>query len=330
MYPSRDLVTALDFVEGLEKDGGLNSSELVTRLSSCLEVVGRVDLAQLLQSLNVPHVVASMSTSQQQLSLKMRLFMHSKQQSYDFHMRALKKVETDNVVRMKLLGPIIERLRPSFMESNIQLMARSLGAAMMVSRQQDLDSLIKTSLVEVSKIDKAYTKAMRITCVANIEDIPIDEVCDIIEQLHESYRSFNSVMDILNWNLVIRGELKETIEQQKSPFGTSAEVACQYLFESSKEISRVDKISREKEKLDRYLQALRGVYYSACYYIIIIQWIASLFCFLNSSSSKYREYKETLRHIVQHKKDDFIQSYKHISEVIGHNVLEHSYAREYL
>lgn len=269
MYPSHDLVTALDFVERLEKDGGLNSSELVTRLSSCLEVVGRVDLAQLLQSLNVPHVVASMSTSQQQLSLKMRLFMHSKQQSYDFHMRALKKVETDNMIRMKLLGPIIERIRPLFMESNIQLMARSLklGAAMLVSRQRDLDSLIKTSLIEVSKIDKAYTKAMRIVCGANIENIPIDDVCDIIEQLHESYRSFNSVMDILNWNLVIRGELKETIEQKKSPFGTSAKFACQYLFELSKEISQGDKICREKKKVDRYLQALRGVYYSACYYI---------------------------------------------------------------
>ena len=322
MYPSHDSVTALDFVESLEKEGGLNSSELVAQLSSCLEVVGRVDLAQLLQSLKVPQVVASMSTSQQQLTLKMRLFLHSKQQSYDFHVKALKKVETDNVVRMKLLGPIIERIRLSFMESNIQLLARSLEAATLVSHQQDLDSLIKTSLVEVSKIDKAHTKAMQVTCVANIEDIPIDEVCDIIEQLHESYRSFNSIMDILNWNSSIRSELKETIEQHKSPFGTSAEVACQYLFDLTKEISRSDKIREEKEKLDRYLQAIRGVYYSACYYIIIIQWLASLFCFFNSTSPQVCEYKETLEHIVQHKKDDIIQSYKHISEVIGHDVLQ--------
>ena len=153
MYPSHDSVTPLDFVESLEKEGGLNSSELVTRLSSCLEIVGRVDLAQLFRSLKVPQVVASMSTLQQQLTLKMRLFLHSKQQSYDFHVKALKEVETDNVVRMKLIGPIIERLRPSFMESNIQLLARSLEAATLVSHQQDLHSLIKTSLVEVSKIE---------------------------------------------------------------------------------------------------------------------------------------------------------------------------------
>ena len=322
MYPSHDSVTPLDFVESLEKEGGLNSSELVTRLSSCLEIVGRVDLAQLFRSLKVPQVVASMSTSQQQLTLKMRLFLHSKQQSYDFHVKALKKVETDDVVRMKLLGPIIERLCPSFMESNIQQLARSLEAATLVSHQQNLDSLIKTSLVEVSKIDKAFVKAIRLTCIANIEDIPIDVICDIIEQLHESYRSFNSIMDILNWNSSMRGELKETIEQRKSPFGTSAEAAAQYLFDLTKEISRGDKLCQEKEKLDHYLQAIRGVYYSACYYIIIIQWLASLYCFINSTTPHVYEYKETLEHIIQRKNDDIIQSYKFISEVIGHDILQ--------
>ena len=319
MYPTHELVTALDFIECLEREGGLNSIELVTQLSSCLEVVGRIDLAQLLQSLKAPQVVASLSTPQQQLNLKMRLFIHSKQQSYDFHMKALKKIETDNVVRMKLLGPIVERIRPSLQEANIEVLARSLETA---SHHRDLDSLIETSLVEVSKIDKAYTNAMRIVCVANCEDIPIDKVCDITEQLHESYESFNSMMDVLNWNSVIRDELKEAVELRKSPFGTSAEVACQYIFELSQEIGRCDKIHQEKEKLDRYLQALYGVYYSVCYYIIIIQWLASLFCFSNVSSSKFCEHEAALQHIVQQKKDDIMQSYKHISEVIGHEVLE--------
>ena len=165
-------------------------------------------------------------------------------------------------------------------------------------------------------------KATQITCVADIKGIPIDEVCDTIEQLHESYRSFNSIMDILNWNSSMRGELKETIEQCKSPFGTSAEAAGQYLFDLTKEISRGDKLCQEKEKLDHYLQVIRGFYYSACYYIIVLQWLASLLCFFNSTSPQVCEHKETLEHIVQHKKDDIIQSYTYISEVIGHNVLQ--------
>ena len=322
MYPTHDLVTALDFVECLEREGGLNSIELVTRLSSCLEVIGRIDLAQLLQSLKAPQVIASLSTPQQQLNLKMRLFIHSKQQSYDFHMKALKKIETDNVVRMKLLGPIVERLHPLFQETNIELLARSIETAKLMSHHRNLDSLIETSLVEVSKIDKAYTNAMQITCVANCADIPMDKVCDIIEQLHESYKLFNSMMDVLNWNSVIRDDLKEAVELHKSPFGISAEVPCQYIFELSQEITRCDKICQEKEKLDRYLQALYGVYYSACYYIIIIQWLASLFCFSNIPNSKFCEHEAALQHIVQQKKDDIMQSYKHICEVIGHEVLE--------
>ena len=321
MFPTHDhdLVTAPDFVESIEKEGGMNSCELVTRLSSCLQLVGRVDLALLLQSLKAPKVLASLSSSQQQLNLKTRLLLHSKKQSYDFHVKALNEVETDNVVRMKLLAPIVERISPSFKESNIQQLARSLEMATLVSQQHDL---IKTSLIEVSKIDKAYIEAMQVVFAANSGDILIDEVCDIIEHLHESYRSFSSVMDVLNWNSVIRDELKEMVEQRKSPFGTSADVACQYMLELCKEISGGEKICQEKEKLDCYLQALRGIYYSACYYIITIQWLASLICYSNSSSSKFCDHRETLQNIVKQKKDDIMQSYKHLSEMIGHSRLE--------
>lgn len=322
MYPSHNQVTVLNFAELLEREGGLNSIEVVTRLSSCLEVVGRVDLAQSLQSLKTPPVIPSLSTPQQQLNLKMKMFIHTKQQLYDFHMKALKKVETDSGVRMKLLGPIVERIWPSFEETNIQVMAKSLEIAQSMSNRRDLDSLIKTSLVEVSKIDKAYMNAMQVTCVAKSEDVLIEKVCDIIEQLHESYKLFSSMMDVLDWNSVIRNELKESVELHKSPFGTSAEAASQYIFELSQEVSRGDQICQEKEQLDRYLQALHGVYYGACYYIIIIQWLASLYCFATSSSSTFCKHKETLQHIVQQKKDDIIQSYKHISEVIGHKALE--------
>ena len=123
-------------------------------------------------------------------------------------------------------------------------------------------------------------------------------------------------MDVLKWNSIVRDELKETVELRKSPFGTSAEVASQYIFEISQEIGQDDQIYQEKERLDRYLRALHGIYYSACYYIIVLQWLASLYCFSTSESSNSRlcKHKETLQHI--------IQSCKYISEVIGHDVLE--------
>ena len=320
MYPTHNQVTALNFAELLEREGGLYSIEVVTRLSSCLEVVGRVDLAQFIQCLKTPQVVTSLSTSQQQLNLKMRMFIHTKQQSYDFHVKALKKVETDDRVRMKLLDPIVERIRQSFEEPYIQVLATSLETVQPVSNQGDLDSVIKTSLMEVSKFDNV----MQVTCTANSEDILIEKICDIIEQLHESYKSFSSMMDVLNWNTVVRDEIKETVELHKSPFGTSAEVASQYIFELSQEISQGDQIHQEKEQLDHYLQALHGIYYSACYYIIVLQWLASLYCFSTSESSNSRlcKHKETLQHIVQQKKDDIIQSYTYMSEVIGHEVLE--------
>ena len=181
MYPTHSQVTALNFAELLEREGGLYSIKVVTRLSSCLEVVGRVDLAQLLLPLKTPQLVTSLSTPQQQLNFKMKMYIHTKQQSYDFHVKALKKVETDSRVRMKLLGPIVERIWPSFEEPNIQVLARSLEIAQSVSNQRDLDSLIKLSLMEVSRIDKAYMNAMQVTCVANSEDILIEKVCDIVE-----------------------------------------------------------------------------------------------------------------------------------------------------
>ena len=330
MYPTHSQVTALDFAEHIEREGGLNSVDVVNRLSSCLEVVGRVDLAQVLHSLKTPQVLlASFSTSQQQLSLKMRLLLHSKHQSYDFHMKALRKVETDSEVRMKLLNPIIQRIQQSFEESTILARAKNLETAILsnsTSHKIDLDSLINISLLKALEVDNAYRNAMQVICVANSKDVPIEELCDLTERLQKSYKSFGSIMDILNWNSVIRGELKETIERHRSPFGTSADLACQYILELSQEISQCSEIYREKQKIDHHLRALHSVYYSCCHYIIVIQWLASLLCFSTSFNSAVQlnlcKYKETLWHIVQQRNDDIMQSYSCIAKIIGPDVLE--------
>ena len=67
-----------------------------------------------------------------------------------------------------------------------------------------------------------------------------------MKRLHESYELFSSLMDILNWNSAIRGELRETVELHRSPYGTCvpAEHACQYILELSQEISQCDKLGQ--------------------------------------------------------------------------------------
>ena len=109
MYPTVSHTTAIGLPELLERERGLHSIAVVNRLSLCLEAVGRVDLAQFVNSLKAPQLSTSLSTSQQQLNLKVSLLLHEKKQSYDFYMRALSEVEHDNEVRVKLLSPLIEQ-----------------------------------------------------------------------------------------------------------------------------------------------------------------------------------------------------------------------------
>lgn len=106
MYPTRSLTTTIELTELLERDRGMRSVDIVNRLASCLEAVGRYDLAELKNTLIAPHkLLSSLSTSQQQLQLKINLLLYSKQQSYDFYMRALNEVERNTEVRAKLFRP---------------------------------------------------------------------------------------------------------------------------------------------------------------------------------------------------------------------------------
>ena len=90
----------------LEKEGGVFSLSFISYLSSCLEAIGRADLAQLLNSMKAPQaLLSSLSTSQQQLNMKIGLLFHSKRQSYDFHMQVLTKFESDDDFRIQLLTP---------------------------------------------------------------------------------------------------------------------------------------------------------------------------------------------------------------------------------
>ena len=150
MCPTQSKATALDFAELLEREGGLYSCSIINRLSSCLNAVGRVDLAQQLTHLKMPHLPvpsSSLSTLQLQLNLKMRLLLHSKQQSFDFYIRALNEVESSVDVRMKLLGPVYARVQSSFSSSNVTQLIKSLQKnPIAINSGVDLDSLVNNSI----------------------------------------------------------------------------------------------------------------------------------------------------------------------------------------
>ena len=166
MFPSHShgCLTAIELAELIERKGGLNSIGMITHISSSLEVVGRVDLAKLFYSLKASQVFLcsnSLSTSNQQLNLKMSLFVHSKLQSYDFYMRALTEVENDNNVRAKLLNPLGEKAKKFFDPATISMFAESIKAAMQTGCiSGNSDSLIRTSLLEALKANQAYVRRL--------------------------------------------------------------------------------------------------------------------------------------------------------------------------
>ena len=310
MYSIHSHVTALELAELLEREGGLCSIGVINRLSACLEAIGRVDIAQQLNSLRVPQILLpsnSLSTLQQQLNLKMSLFLQSKQKSFDFHMRALCEVECNGDVTKKLLNPICHGIQESFCISNIALLAKNLQEAFEVysaaSSEVKLDSLITNSLLEGLKVDQAY--AMR-SIFLSCREIPMGKLWRLTEQVHDSYNSFNSLINTFNWNTAVRGEMKAKVDQRRSPFGTPAELACKYILELSHEISQGGQIDQEKHTMiDYHIQALNSNYYFCGYHVIVLQWLASLLCSFTSFGFGHidvHKFKETLWQIVQRKK----------------------------
>ena len=186
------------------------------------------------------------STSQQQLNLKIRLLLHSKQQSYDFYIKALNEVEGKNEVRIKLLSPIAGHFQKSFDFITLSSLAQCLENYA-TSQKNSFHSLVRNSLLEALQINQAYSKR---TSLLYLNDLHIEELCKVTEQAFGSYKSFDSFMDILKWNPTVRGELMEHIQFRKSPFGTPAELACQYIYAVSQEISQCRELSQEMGKTD--------------------------------------------------------------------------------
>ena len=326
MFPSQchSCHTAIELAKLIETEGGLKSIDKITQLSSSLEAVGRVDLANLFNSLKASQALFSLnslSTSQQQLNLKMNLFIHSKLQSYDFYMRALNEVENDDKVRAKLLSPLAEKARKFFDPTTISCFAEDIkGAVRTGPVSGNYDSLIRTSLLEAMKANQTYVSRL---AVLDEGKVPcLDELCRLREDGYDSYKSFNCIMDKLDWNSAIRREFGVDIKLRRSPFGTPAELACQYILELRKEISQCS--DDFLQETDRHLLALNSDYFCCCYHVITLQWLASLLCLSTSDGTRLdlSKYRDVLRNIVEQKKGEITEQYSQIADLVGLDTLQ--------
>ena len=79
------------------------------------------------------------------------------------------------------------------------------------------------------------------------------------------------------------------------------------------------------QKTGQHLVALNSNYYSCCYHLVTLQWLASLLYFSTSFDSKLldlRKHVDTLRYIIRQKKDEILKLYSNIAEIVGSAVLQ--------
>ena len=328
MCPShdQDQITAFKLANFLEREESITSVSFIGHLSTCLEAVGRADLAQFLDSLKAPQaLLSSLSASQQQLDLKISLFLHSKQQSYDFHMRALAKVENDENARTKLLIPLATQIYKSFSCSSVLPLAQDLQVALQNwSHSDDFDSLIGISLLKVVDFNETYITKHRL--FENCKEICLESLHEINEKCHESYQTFDSLMDLYEWSPEVRSELRKNARHRTTPFGTPADLACQYILELCQETCWCNEIQQEKQLIEEQLHTLHSTFTCCCCNVVLLQWLATLLCLSTSSAASnplnLSKHKDFLLTTVERNKDDIIRLYHFISQMFGQEFMQ--------
>ena len=331
MYPShdQDQITAFKLANFLEREESITSVSFIGHLSTCLEAVGRADLAQFLDSLKAPQaLLSSLSASQQQLNLKISLLFHSKRQSYDFHMGVLAKLESDEKSRTKLCIPFLERVYKFFNCSRVLPLAQDLQVSLQKWRHSDeFDSLLGISLSTIADFSKAYMKGLRRPLFEVSKEVYLESLQEINQNCRESYQAFDSLMDLIKWSPEVRSELRKSAEHQATPFGTPADLACQYILELCQEICQCSEIHQEKQLIEEQLHALHNIFTHCCCYVVLVQWLATLLCLSTSLPAvgnplDLRKHKDLLLTIVEQKKDDIIHLYHFISQIAGHDFMQ--------
>ena len=123
----------------------------------------------------------------------------------------------------------------------------------------DFDSLLRTSLLKVRDLNEVYLK--RVGLFETSEEIHLISLHESNKKCQKLYRAFESLMNELRWNPESRHGLKESIELQRTPFGTPADHACQYILELCQEVCQCGELQQEVQKT---LKALYYVFYCCC------------------------------------------------------------------
>ncbi len=328
----RDHVTSLELAQCFESKGGMLSQSLTDSLIPCLQAIGRVDLSQLVTSMKVPQALtSSLSTSQQQLYVKIGMLLHSKHQLYDLHMHILAKLEVDEKFRVQLMVPVMRNVAKLFDYSNTLPMAKSLLKYLQATSQSctGFDSLLRTSLMRISHLNKCYS--MQVRLLESSSDIHLVSYNGAVSKCHEFYHSFDSLMNDVSWNLEARSGLKRNIELQRTPFGSPGDHACQYILDLCQEVCKCDNLKQEVKTTLGYLSSLRSVHYCCAYEIIASLWLATLVCLFTSMSElgsdlssialDLGKHKDLLLTIIQQNKDDILRMYPQISQIVGNDVM---------
>ena len=316
----------LGLADLLEKRENVISMQFVNLLSTCLEAIGRADLAQHLCSLMAPQVLlSSFSTSQMQLDLKISLLFHSKHQSYDFHMRALAALESDDGYRVRLLKPVIEGVYNDYHHCTVLPLAQALQMALQNwSHHDNFDKFIRASLEKVFDFNQVYNTRMKF--IDSSSEMHLERLHEFNSKCFKAYEEFDSIMNIFEWNSEARSELRRKEKCRATPFGTPADIACEYIFDLCQETSRCSELHREKEQAEKHLQILHGIF-GCCYYnMVVLQWLATLLCLSTSFSNAHpldlSKHKALLVNLVKQVKDNITDLYPIISLIVGNDFLE--------
>lgn len=321
-----DGITPFGLICCLARRGDITSTSFVDNLSICLDAIGRADLAQFLNSMKAPQaLLSSLSTSQQQLDLKIGLLFHSKHQSYDFYMKTLAKLQSDGKFRCQVLSPVVQRVCGSYSYSRVHPLAQSLHATIQdLQHSTEFDSILRTSLAQIVKFSRMYVKRSK---YLRDKELHLESFSEIIKECSESYQAFDSVMDRLEWNSEIRGELKKSKELGKTPIGSPADLACKYILELSQKFCPHTEIHREMQATREHLCTLNSIYYCKCYLVLIYQWLATLLCLSTSCTATnvqldLSRHKHLLLTAVEQNKDNFIELYPILSHIIGRSTMQ--------
>ena len=315
----------LGLADLLENGENIISMQFIDFLSTCLEAIGRADLAQHLCSLTAPQVLlSSFSTSQQQLDLKISLLFHSKHQSYDFHMRVLATLERDASYRVRLLKPVIEGIYNNYHCSTVLPLAQTLQIVLQNwSHHDDFDKFIRASLQKAFDFNQAYN--MRTRFIDNSSEMHFEQLHELNSKCSKAYEEFDLIMNTFGWNSEARSELRMKEKCRATPFGTPADIACEYIFDLCRETSRCSGLHQERQQTEKHLQILHGIFGCCSCNAVVLQWLATLLCLSTSTHNvtlDLSRYKALLVNLVKQVKDDITYLYPIISLLVGNDFLQ--------